>query len=234
MVENLESDGEFQSVSEVSEFLGVSNGTVRKWLRHGRLVGAKPDGRWAIPSVSNRDFYLEIIRKRWDSPLAAYVPEEIGDYHRWHQVVDEIAWLLKVCYSDSQVIRSKSFRSDQLFLSYLERNRVTLGRVSHQLASRSRATMKAVSDDLKRGWYNELAFLTPLKPSTLGLSFSDIEKNLDSSNERFSFLAWRITQAYYAVYFYLRSLTSIKFGGFRYEEHRAPISAFKTQRAWDT
>ena len=116
---------------------------------------------------------------------------------------------------------------EQLFYSYLRVNRVTVGRVSHELASPSRATLKAVSDDLKRGWYNELAFLVPLKPSTLGLRHTDLELNLESSNERFAFPSWRIAQAYYAVYFYLRALTSIKFGGFRYEEHNATLATFK-------
>ena len=221
------SDEENHSVLEVSEFLGVSTGTIRKWLQTGRLVGTKLGGTWALPLASNRDFYLDATRVPWDVPQKAYVPDEIGGYHRWHQVVDELSWLMKVCYSDSHAIRRKSFRIDHLFFSYMKKNQVSLRKVRHELASRSRATLKAVGDDLKRGWYNELAFLTPLKPSTLGLSYSDLDSNLDASNERFSFPSWRITQSYYTVYFSLRALTSIKFGGFRYEKHSAPISAFK-------
>ena len=195
------SDEENHSVSEVSEFLGVSTGTIRKWLQTGRLVGTKLGGRWALPLEPNRDFYIDATRVPWDAPEKAYVPDEIGGYHRWHQVVDELSWLVKICYSDSHAIRRKSFRIDHLFFSYMKKNQVSLSKVRRELASRSSATLKAVGDDLKRGWYNELAFLTPLKPSTLGLSHSDLDNNLDVSNERFSFPSWRITQSYYTVYF---------------------------------
>src|SRR2546430_12557250 len=40
--------------------------------------------------------------------------------------------------------------------------------------------------DLKRGWYNELFFLFPLKDTTLGLTFADIEKNRSRSEEHTS------------------------------------------------
>ena len=83
------------------------------------------------------------------------------------------------------------------------------------------------TNDLKRGWYNELAYTLPLKKSVLGLSFSDIGINKEISDERFSFPSWRIISVYYSVYFYLRAVTLQKFGGFRLQEHGATITAFK-------
>ncbi len=81
--------------------------------------------------------------------------------------------------------------------------------------------------DLKRGWYNELAYAMPLRTSTIGLSFSDITCNKPLANVRFAFPSWRVTTAYYAAYFYMRAMTLQNQSGFRLEQHGASISCFK-------
>ena len=215
------------SVEELSQRLDVSANTVRRWLKQGKLVGTKAGGRWEMSVEDNSHFVTDFFRRKFSRPLLPDIPSEIGNYHKWHQVLDELSWLIKVCYGERGSVRSKQFRLEQLFGSYLVDNNVRLGKVHHELSSNSGGTKDTVAADLRRGWYNELAFLTPLKPSTLGLSYSDLEINIDSSDQRFTFPSWRIAQAYYAVYHYLRAITSIKFAGFRYEEHNASISAFK-------
>jgi hypothetical protein len=85
-----------------------------------------------------------------------------------------------------------------------------------------------ITDDLKRGWYNELAYALPLKVSTLGVSFQDVRANEPQATVRYSFPSWRITTAYYATYFYLRTLTLQKQPDIRLREHSATISSFKS------
>jgi hypothetical protein len=66
-----------------------------------------------------------------------------------------------------------------------------------------------------------------LKESTLGISFNDIEINKEKTNIRFIFPSWRITSAYYSVYFYLRAVTLQKQPTIRIKEHGSTLSAFK-------
>ena len=96
-----------------------------------------------------------------------------------------------------------------------------------QRSSNSTRKVRLATDDLKRGWYNELAYSIPLKPSTLGLSFSDVELNKSSSTRRFTFPSWRIVAAVYLVYFFLRSVTLHKQPSFRLQQHGATIACFK-------
>ena len=216
------------SVEAFSRRLEVSPNTVRRWLRQGKLLGEKSGGRWAILRADNSSFVMDHFRSQLSRPYFPDVPAEIGNFHKWHKVIDELCWLIKVCYSGTRTIQKKRFRLEQLYASYLAVNRIRLGSVRHELSSKSGGTQDSVAADLRRGWYNELAFLTPLKPSTLGLGHADLQLNVDASDERFTFPSWRIAQAYYAVYHFLRAITSIKFAGFRYEEHNASISAFKS------
>lgn len=80
---------------------------------------------------------------------------------------------------------------------------------------------------MKRGWYNELSFIYPLKTATLGISFREVTENLKISNTRFSFPSWKITECYYSSYFYLRAIAQYKNSNFRIQEHKATLSTFK-------
>jgi hypothetical protein len=175
----------------------------------------------------NNVVILDEIRNKYARPFRRYTPKEIREYAEWHHVLDEMGWLFKVCYSSVEDIRSRQFRLDRVFSSYLTLNKVTLKRVRTVFESNDSQNKKLVSDDLMRGWYNELAFVMPLKESTLGLSFGDIRINQEISNARFAFPSWRIVMAYYTVYFYLRGVTLQKQPLIRLEEHSATIRTFK-------
>jgi hypothetical protein len=170
---------------------------------------------------------VEAIRQRRFAPQEAYVPNELLEYNEWHQFLDEFSWLIKICYSPKEIVKNKRFRLDQLFSNYISIHKISLKRLAQVYRSTVLPSTRIITDDLKRGWYNELAYLLPLRNSTLGLSFTDIDLNKAASNARFTFPSWRITTAYYSIYFYLRSMTVHKFSGFRLEEHGATISCFK-------
>lgn len=59
------------------------------------------------------------------------------------------------------------------------------------------------------------------------LAFSDIQRNRDISNSRFVFPSWRIVSAYYAIYFFLRSVTVQKEPNVNIQRHNATINAVK-------
>lgn len=142
-------------------------------------------------------------------------------------MIDELVWLIKAVYSSKEALKRKDFRIDKLFSQYIIQNKIELKKIAKIFPSLSNLNSQFITDDLKRGWYNELAFVIPLKEATLGLSFNDIDINKDKSNDRFTFPSWRITSFYYSVYFYLRAITLQKEPNIRIQEHGSAISAFK-------
>lgn len=218
--------GQLDTVEAYAEILRVTPGTVRRWIRNGLLVAEKRRGRYFISSEANASFVVEKIEEKYDRPSQPYVPKEIGAYERWHTVLDELCWLLKVTYSTRGDLKARRFRLDQLFANYLRPHLDRAEDIAKALGPEPNRP-KLVASDLRRGWYNELAFALPLKRSTLGLSFRDIELNQETSNVRFVFPSWRIVVAYYASYFYLRALTLQKEPAVRIQRHDATINAFK-------
>jgi hypothetical protein len=216
------------SVDQLSDTLHVTPATVYRWISEGKLDASKTNGTLTIlESDKNRAFWLSEFEKRRNRPPVAWVPKEIKAFDKWHHLLDELIWLLKVSYGDPGDIRKKAFRLDRLLQSFITTNKVTLAKVRNTFASISSSKASVVLNDLKRGWYNELAYSFPLRPSTLRHSYSDLEQNKAASNVRLAFPSWRITTAYYSVYFYLRAVTLIKQSGFRLEQHGATIECFK-------
>jgi excisionase family DNA binding protein len=216
------------TIREIIEATGCSRGTVYKWIKSGKLTAHKVKGRYVIPFGANDNFIVENIKKKYSRPEEAWVPESIESYNEWHQLLDYYCWLIKICYSSKKDIKRKCFRIDKIFANYLKFHNVSLNKVRQIFATNTSPNINLISDDLKRGWYNELSYIIPLKESTLGLSFRDVSMNLDSSSTRFTFPSWRIVPAYYSIYFYLRSITLQKINTFRLQEHGATINVFKS------
>jgi excisionase family DNA binding protein len=217
-----------ETVKEAADLLQVTEATVRRWIRSGHIDAAKPDNQYRIINNEKTNaFLVSRIRDLSKSPPKAWNPKEIKDYSKWHDLLDEMTWLLKVCYSSPKAIKRKKFRLDSLFAEYLRTSNITLKNVRAAFRSRTEMPRALIVADLKRGWYNELAYAMPLRASTIGLSFSDIACNKSIANVRFAFPSWRVTTAYYAAYFYLRAITLQNQNGFRLEQHGATISCFK-------
>jgi len=215
------------SVPRVAVIAGVTESTIYRWIRTGKLKAVKQGQVYEILIDENSKFLNSQLIKKHSKPKSAWTPKEINEYSEWHELIDEIDWLIKICYSSKDNIKHKLFRLDRLFMNYLSYHKVTLNRVRQVFASNTNPNFKGVTDDLKRGWYNELSYSFPLRKSTLGLSFSDISINKPISGIRFAFPSWRITSSYYSIYFYLRAITLQKQRGFRIQEHNATILSFK-------
>jgi len=139
---------------------------------------------------------------------------------------DYFSWLLKVTYTSPTLIKKKQFNIRHIFENYIEYNKINLLTIKKDFIG-TNLKDKEITDDLKRGWYNELSFIYPLKNSTLGISFKDISENLEISSTRFQFPSWKITEYYYASYFYFRSISQFKNSNFRVQEHKATQNTFK-------
>jgi hypothetical protein len=216
------------SPTEIAVAFDVSVSTVYGWIRRGRLNITREDGRIAVLfdehySILVRDW----INKKYSKTPEPFFPNELTDYGDWHQTIDYISWLFKVCYSDRSEVKKKQFNIRRIFENYLTTHKISLKSVRNNFHSGNLALV-AITDDLKRGWYNELAFSYPQKVATLGISFREIHANLAISNNRFLFPSWKITEAYYSAYFYFRSIALYKNPNFRLEEHKATLNSFKS------
>ena len=214
------------SVKGCAEFLNVAPSTVRAWIHRGQLVAQIRNGKYWLPKQQNLEFLLNKLRERGTQPPRPYVPKEIANYHRWHTVLDEFCWLLKVTYTPRPAMRRKQFRLDQIFANYLQEGTGDIDRIAQALGPGPERD-PTVSEDLRRGWYNELAFTMPLRDSLIGLSFSDIQRNQETSNARYVFPSWRIVSNYYAAYFFLRSIAIQKEPNLNIQRHSSTINAFK-------
>lgn len=214
-------------MAEVAKQEEVSPTTVRRWIRKGRLKATRVSGRYSIPREENIEFFVERIRNRWRQPRGPWIPRNLARYADWHTVIDELVWLIKVTYTDRAALKRRRFRLDHIFQRHLDENVRTLDTLLPALVSSASAAPATLAEDLRRGWYNELAFTHPLRPATLGLGFGDVELNKEVSADRLTFPSWRFIQAYYAVYFYVRCLSQMKVSSFRKSQHAATINTFK-------
>ena len=214
------------SVKGCADFLDVTPSTVRRWIRTGQLTAETRNGSYWLPQEPNIAFLINKSREIQTRPRRPYVPREIAGYDRWHTVLDEFCWLLKVTYTPLPELRRKHFRIDVIFANYLRETVGRVERIASALGSKPTNDV-GVTEDLRRGWYNELAFSLPLRESLIGLSFKDIERNQDISHSRFVFPSWRIVSAYYALYFFLRSVTLQKEQNLNIRRHNSTINAFK-------
>lgn len=209
---------------ELATDLGVPKWKIIQWIKRGKLVAELSGQDYEIAYDKNHEFILDQLKQKRER---AWTPKEIEGYSEWHQLFDELSWLIKICYSSKDEIKKRSFRLDRLYINYLIVHSITPARVRPLFPRSGRLQRRKATDDLKRGWYNELSFLFPLKNSTLGLSFSDISINQSISEKRFAFPSWRIVSSYYSLYFYIRAMALLKQPSFRLQEHASAIASFK-------
>ena len=215
------------TVNELAQHYEVPTSSVYSWIKKGKLNVTRNNGKLIILQDGLfLSFFSELIKKQYKAELELNFPDELLGYSDWHQTLDYYSWLFKVCYTTPSSIKKKKFNIRFIFENYLTINKVDLLKIKRHFYSRN-INVKNITDDLKRGWYNELAFIYPLKNATLGLSFSAIDENSIISSMRFSFPSWKITECYYSSYFYLRSIALYKNPNFRVEEHISTLNTFK-------
>jgi hypothetical protein len=215
------------TAKELAQLFEVPISSVYSWINKGKLTAIRINRKLIIPRDElYSSFVSEFIKKKYEIEPEPYFPDELLSYSDWHQTLDYFSWLFKSCYTSPNDLKKKNFNIRLIFENYLTVHKVELKKVKSQFNS-SEIKSKSITDDLKRGWYNELAFIYPLKNATLGISFREITENLKISSTRFSFPSWKITECYYSSYFYFRAIAQFKNPNFRIQEHKATLSSFK-------
>ncbi len=212
---------------QMSLLLDVSTSSIYQWIKKGKLNTTRINGKLTILRDELHSSLIgEFIKKKFESDPEPYFPDKLLAYSDWHQTLDYFSWLFKACYSHPNNLKKKHFNIRHIFENYLTVHKVDLKKIKNLFYS-TEIKAKSITDDLKRGWYNELAFIYPLKNATLGISFREVTENLKVSTTRFSFPSWKITECYYSSYFYLRTIAQYKNPNFRIQEHKATLNSFK-------
>jgi len=215
------------TVKELAQIFKVSPSSIYAWIKKGKLTVKRTNQKLIIPQDERFSSFLSaFVKKKDEIESEPYFPDKLLGYRDWHQTLEYFSWLFKCCYTDPKDLKKKNFSIRHIFENYLTLHKVELRKVKSQF-NLSKIKSKSITDDLKRGWYNELAFIYPLKKDTLGISFREITQNSKISAKRFSFPSWKITECYYSSYFYLRAITQYKNPNFRIQEHKATLSSFK-------
>ena len=118
------------TVPNLANLLHVSESTVKRWIRSGQLDIVTDNGAVHLPRTEkNSAFILAKLQKNAGRTFLDWVPSEIREYDRWHHILDELVWLIKVCYSPGEDVKRRKFRLEQLFSNYLASGGVTLRKV---------------------------------------------------------------------------------------------------------
>lgn len=72
-------DNEYLTVEQVAKTMGVTPGTVRAWLRTGKMAGTRPGKDWRIPAsaLDPKPSTAEIL-DRLAARLAALPPDRLA------------------------------------------------------------------------------------------------------------------------------------------------------------
>lgn len=154
-----------RTVQEFAKFLDMSEKTIRRWIKQGKLVAELKNGKYFIETEKNLAF-ISSQKRRSNKQPEVWVPEGIQRYNEWHEILDEFCWLLKISYTHRNDVKDRAFRLDQLFANYLMANKVKLSKVKGIFTTNPKPDFDLITDDLKRGWYNEFAYAIPIKSST--------------------------------------------------------------------
>lgn len=138
---------------------------------------------------------------------------ELSDYLLFHDTIDLVCWLTKLRYSSRQMIKSRHYRLDVLFDSFLQEWQPDIGKL-RRLRGKAYSEEKAVFH-LNKGWYNELVRTYPLEVEAL-----EIGTRTSPSYSTGRPVAWNIVQSYYAIYEFVNSLVFSNTDNLRTEKHR--------------
>jgi hypothetical protein len=155
-----------------------------------------------------------------DSYMYGYHPE-LADYLCFHEVIDIVCWLLKLCYSSKDTVKKRNYRLHTLLRDFLNKAEFDLGKVNRLVGSAH--SKDKFSFHLNKGWYNELVRSCPLDADALNIGTKH-----DPNHSKGKSVAWNITQSYYAVYEYVNALVFTNVENLRTEEHRKSTRHFNT------
>jgi len=58
------------SIEELSQILEVSNGTICRWIKEGKVKASKEGGKYTIPVKGNNEFIIAHIQAKYNKPPA--------------------------------------------------------------------------------------------------------------------------------------------------------------------
>jgi len=208
----------------VSRKFGLKKDYLIKLINKGLLEARIQKRSWEIPSytfprlslLSSDEAYRSLIFKEPRHFLYEHHPE-LSDYLWFHDAIDRFVWLLRLRYADRETMKSKRYRVDVLFQSFIHENQLSVTKLESNAIGKKNSRDK-FSYYLLQGWYNELATDYPFIGDVmrLGTRFDYFDENWKVD----LFPSWHIVKAYYTLYSYYNAYVFTNLSSIDTTEHR--------------
>ena len=88
------------------------------------------------------------------------IDDYLEEYLYYHNSIDEFIWLIKLMYAPKEIIKSKKYRTDELFQHYVKKNKIQEINNSNSFFGKKNSK-RLFSYYLRQGWYNEISLCYP-------------------------------------------------------------------------
>lgn len=160
-----------------------------------------------------------------------HTKDDISDYMKYHDALDQFIWLIKLMYAPKSIIKNKRYKVDELFQYYLNGNNFNIEKFKKYITNTKKYNRDKIVYYVKQGWYNELAASYPSDNLKNDLNMNiNLEDNYSSWKTEL-FPTWTITQTYYSIYCYYISLLFTSVDNINTYQHRNPTNHFNNTLA---
>lgn len=153
--------------------------------------------------------------------------ESISEYLKYHDMLDEFVWLLRLMYAPKHIIKNKKYKVSELYQYYLKEN-IKIDKISRNIYSKKANNKDKFIYYLKQGWYNELAATYPFNPLHDDLSTNIGDVSWDKSWRTELFPSWEIVKSYYSMYSFYNGLLFTNYANADTYNHRNMTNNFNT------
>jgi hypothetical protein len=219
----------YKTVKEISKSFKLSEDYIEKLAKSGVLDFKISNNEIIIPDytyprlrlLSEDKKYQKEILKSPKHFLYEYHPE-LKEYLQFHDIIDRFAWMIKLSFSPTHVLKNRRFRIDELFQYFLFELDFKPEVIKKKLIGTD-CSKEKFKFHLLQGWYNEIASDFPFAQDF------NIGSHLEYENEDFEsqiFPSWKIIKSYYSIYSYFTAFVFTEDKNLKTLEHRKPSMYF--------
>jgi len=214
---------EVLTIAQIASMWNMPPSTVRRFIKNGRLKALKSEEGWIIEDYSSEFFkYLGGITSRRVFPPTA---KNLKPYALYHDALDAVSYLINFSYLTKDELRNKLVRNDLILQNYLTKISDKDSFIKKEGTLKNK---KEVIKSLKQAWYYELFFNSPERKFPLDCSNRGIHSDWVILQNRMSFIAPKIIMGYYAIYYYIRTLTLMFYENKLNTQHQATLNVFSS------
>jgi hypothetical protein len=216
-------ENEVLTIAQIADMWDMLPSTVRRFIKNGRIQATKSGDGWIIEN------YTDVFHKYWigiaDRKIFPPTTKNLKPYALYHDSLDVVSYLINFAYLTGEELRNKLIRNDLILQNYLAKISNTSSFIKKEGVLKNR---KEAVKSLKQAWYYELYFNSPEREFPLDCSSKGIHSDWSILQNRMSFMAPKIIMGYYAIYYYIRTLTLMFYEGKLNTQHQTTLNVFSS------